>query len=59
MVIEEETLAGIKGSNLGHILVAESEIENVDVLLHAFDVHRLGYYDDSSLNELAQCYLSY
>lgn len=58
-MIEEEALARVEGGDGGHIFPGEREVEDVYVLLHAFDM--CGFWDNdySALDEPAQCHLSH
>ena len=59
VVVEEEALAGVEGCDGLHIVVAEREVEDVEVLGHALDVDRLRYDDDAPLNQPAECHLGH
>lgn len=39
MMVKEKALARIKTRNGSHVLVAQREIKDVDVLFHALDTH--------------------
>ena len=51
VVVEEEAAAGVECGYGRHVFVGEGEVEDVDVLLHAFDVRGLGDYDYAALDE--------
>ena len=42
-MVEEKALAGVEFGYLRHILVAEGEVKNVEILLHTLDMYRLRY----------------
>ena len=48
VMVEEEALAGVEFGNLRHILVAECEVKDVKILLHALNMHRFRNDDHSA-----------
>lgn len=54
MVIEEKAFPRIERGDGGHIPVGKYEIEDVDILLHPFDMRRFGDDDYAALNEPTQ-----
>lgn len=54
---EKQTAAQVKLAYALHVLAVESEVEYVDVLLHALFVDRLWDDNDASLDEVSQCHL--
>ena len=57
-MVEEETLAGVEAGDLLHVILAQLEIEDVEILLHALHMYGLRYDDHTALDEPAQSYLS-
>lgn len=59
VVVKEQAFAGVEGGDGGHVGFGEGEVEDVEVLLHPFNVGGLGDDYDSSLEKPAQSYLSH
>src|SRR4026209_155409 len=53
-VVEELRRAGVEPGDAGHVVVAELEVEDVDVLSHSLRPDRFGDHDDLALDEPAQ-----
>ena len=50
-MVEEETFICIEARYLLHIVVTEREVEDVEILLHTFEVGISRYYIHIALNE--------
>lgn len=50
-MVEEETFICIEARYLLHIAVTEREVEDVEILLHTFEVGISRYYNHIALNE--------
>ena len=57
MMVEEETVGGVERSNLLHVLSIKIEVEEVQILFHAFLVNSLRDDDYVALQQPAQGYL--
>ena len=57
MMVEEETVGGVERSNLLHVLSIKIEVEEVQILFHAFLMNRLRDDDYVALQQPAQGYL--
>ena len=53
-VVDYLAVADVEGGNLGHFLVRQAEIPDVEVLLHALFVGALGYYGHAALGVPAE-----
>ena len=53
MMVEEETVGGVKRSNLLHVLSIKSEVEEVQIFLHSFLVNSLRNDDYIALQQPA------
>ena len=57
MMVEEETVGGVERSNLLHVLSIKIEVEEVQILFHAFLMNSLRDDDYVALQQPAQGYL--
>lgn len=57
MMVEEETVGGVERSNLLHVLSIKIEVEEVQILFHAFLMNSLRDDDYIALQQPAQGYL--
>ena len=57
MMVEEETVGGVERSNLLHVLSIKIEVEEVQILFHAFLMNSLRDNDYVALQQPAQGYL--
>ena len=57
MMVEEETVCGVERSNLLHVLSIKIEVEEVQILFHAFLMNSLRDDDYVALQQPAQGYL--
>ena len=57
MMVEEETVGGVERSNLLHVLSIKIEVEEVQILFHAFLMNSLRADDYVALQQPAQGYL--
>ena len=57
MMVEEETVGGVERSNLRHGLSIKIEVEEVQILFHAFLMNSLRDDDYVALQQPAQGYL--
>ena len=57
--ISDKGLSFVKGPQYLHFVIEQFEIEHFEVLLHAFDVRRLGDNDHVRLNLEAQYHLAH
>src|SRR3954454_13231849 len=53
-VIEEQGAARVEIGDAAHLLVAELEVEDIDVLAHPLGAHRLRNHDDLALDQPAE-----
>ena len=56
-MVKEETVGGIKRSNLLHVLSIKFEVEEIQILFHSFLVNGLRDDDSVALQQPAQGYL--
>lgn len=56
-MVDDLTVSEIQFCDLFHICIAEAEIPDIDVLLHAVFVYRFRDYHDASLDIPAKGYL--
>ena len=49
-MVEEKAFARVERGDGGHVFIRKREVEDVDVLLHPFDVGRFGDDDDATLD---------
>lgn len=54
MVVEERAAPGVERGDGGHLVVAQREVEDVEVLLHALAVRALGGADHAALQQPTQ-----
>ena len=57
MMVKEETVGGVELSNLLHVLSIKIEVEEVQILFHAFLMNSLRDDDYVALQQPAQGYL--
>ena len=57
MMIEEETVGGVKIGNRLHVVSIKFEVEEIQILLHSFLMNSLRDDDDVALQQSAQGYL--
>ena len=57
MMVKEETMSSVERSNLLHVLSIEFEVEEIQILFHAFLVNSLRDDDYIALQQPAQGYL--
>ena len=57
MMVEEETVGGVERSNLLHVLSIKIEVQEVQILFHAFLMNSLRDDDYVALQQPAQGYL--
>ncbi len=53
----DDGLGGVELEYLGHLGIGQREVEQLQVLRHAFLVHRLGNDDHAALQQVAQRHL--